>query len=415
MEKYIEIKGARVNNLKDVTLRIPRDRLIVIAGVSGSGKSSLAFDTLYAEGQRRYVESLSSYARQFLGRMNKPECDYIKGLPPSIAIEQRVISRNPRSTFGTSTEIYEYLRLLFARIGRTFSPVSHEEVKRHTGEDILQYVMQHAAGERFVVLAPLCMREGRTLRHQLEAKNQQGFARIYHSGDFVRIGDFLDAHGDMQGVDPADISIVIDRMAVADEQSMASRLLDTVETAFFEGHGLCTVLFTGNGERKDFSTRYECDGIEFEVPSDNMFSFNSPSGACPTCEGFGSVIGIDEKLVVPNPSMSVYDGCVQCWHGDKMGNWKDEFCRRAAVDGFPLFTPYIDLTQTQKDWLWHGLPCDKRRPADERVCIDSFFDMVKDNQYKIQYRVMLSRFRGKTVCPDCRGTRLKKEARWVEV
>lgn len=415
MGQNIEIKGARVNNLKDVSLKIPRNKLIVIAGVSGSGKSSLAFDTLYAEGQRRYVESLSSYARQFLGRMSKPECDYIKGLPPAIAIEQRVISRNPRSTVGTSTEIYEYLRLLFARIGHTFSPVSGEEVKRHTGEDIVACMLDHNEGERFVVLAPLCMREGRTLQRQLEAKNQQGFARIYHNGKFVRIDDFIESNGNLEEINPQDISIVIDRLSVSDDKETISRLLDTIETAFFEGHGLCTLLFTDSGETREFSTRFEADGMEFEIPSDNMFSFNSPSGACPTCEGFGSIIGIDEKLVIPNPALSVYEGCVQCWHGEKMGMWKDEFCRRASKDNFPIFTPYFELTKEQKDWLWHGLPCDKHRNNDEKVCIDAFFQMVKDNQYKIQYRVMLSRFRGKTICPDCHGTRLKKETQWVKV
>ncbi|MDO4194941.1 MAG: excinuclease ABC subunit UvrA [Prevotellaceae bacterium] len=415
MGQNIEIKGARVNNLKDVSLKIPRNKLIVIAGVSGSGKSSLAFDTLYAEGQRRYVESLSSYARQFLGRMSKPECDYIKGLPPAIAIEQRVISRNPRSTVGTSTEIYEYLRLLFARIGHTFSPVSGVEVKRHTGEDIVACMLDHNEGERFVVLAPLCMREGRTLQRQLEAKNQQGFARIYHNGKFVRIDDFIESNGNLEEINPEDISIVIDRLSVCDDKETISRLLDTTETAFFEGHGLCTLLFTDSGETHEFSTRFEADGMEFEIPSDNMFSFNSPSGACPTCEGFGSIIGIDEKLVIPNPAISVYEGCVQCWHGEKMGMWKDEFCRRASINNFPIFTPYFELTKEQKDWLWHGLPCDKLRSDDEKVCIDAFFQMVKDNQYKIQYRVMLSRFRGKTICPDCHGTRLKKETQWVKI
>lgn len=415
MKNDIEIKGARVNNLKDVSLSIPRDKLIVIAGVSGSGKSSLAFDTLYAEGQRRYVESLSSYARQFLGRMSKPECDYIKGLPPAIAIEQRVISRNPRSTVGTSTEIYEYLRLLYARIGHTFSPISGEEVKRHTGEDIIECMLAYKEGERFVVLAPLCMREGRTLQRQLEAKNQQGFARIYYNGKFVRIDDFIEAHGNLEEIKPEEISIVIDRLSVSEDKETISRLLDTTETAFFEGHGLCTLLFTDSGETKEFSTRFEADGMEFEIPSDNMFSFNSPSGACPTCEGFGSIIGIDEKLVIPNPALSVYEGCVQCWHGEKMGMWKDEFCRRAAKDNFPIFAPYFELTKEQKDWLWHGLPCDKYRGNEEKVCIDAFFQMVKDNQYKIQYRVMLSRFRGKTICPDCHGTRLKKETQWVKI
>lgn len=415
MSNYIEIKGARVNNLKKVSLKIPRNKLIVIAGVSGSGKSSLAFDTLYAEGQRRYVESLSSYARQFLGRMGKPECDYIKGLPPAIAIEQKVISRNPRSTVGTSTEIYEYLRLLFARIGHTFSPISGEEVKRHSGEDIVEYVMSHAEGERYVVLAPLNIVKGRTLTRQLDAKKQQGYARICYNNDFIRIDDFIEQNTDIDSINPEEIYIVVDRLSVSEEKAIISRLLDTVETAFFEGDGICKLLFTETGETHEFSTRFEADGITFEIPSDNMFAFNSPAGACPTCEGFGKIVDIDEKLVIPNPSLSVYDGCVQCWHGEKIGMWKDEFCRRAAKDNFPIFTPYFELTQKQKDWLWHGLPSDKKRSKEEQVNIDAFFQMVKDNQYKIQYRVMLSRFRGKTICPECHGTRLKNEATWVKV
>lgn len=405
-----------MNNLKNVSLSIPRNKLIVIAGVSGSGKSSLAFDTLYAEGQRRYVESLSSYARQFLGRISKPECDYIKGLPPAIAIEQKVISRNPRSTVGTTTEIYEYLRLLFARIGRTYSPVSGEEVKRHSAEDILQYAMEHEEGSKFVVLAPLHRHEGRTLTRQLEAKKQQGYARILYKGGFERIDDFIEAHAkDIEQIETEEIEIVIDRLSVAKDGSIDSRLLETAETAFYEGDGMCKLLFMDTNEEKVFSTRFEADGIAFEIPSDNMFSFNSPAGACPTCEGFGRIIGIDEKLVIPNPALSVYDGCVQCWHGEKMGMWKDEFCRRAARDNFPIFEPYFNLTQEQKDWLWHGLPCDKYREENERACIDAFFQMVKENQYKIQYRVMLSRYRGKTVCPDCHGTRLKKETQWVKI
>lgn len=413
MGKSIEIKGARVNNLKNVSLSIPRNKLIVIAGVSGSGKSSLAFDTLYAEGQRRYVESLSSYARQFLGRISKPECDYIKGLPPAIAIEQKVISRNPRSTVGTSTEIYEYLRLLFARIGHTFSPVSGNEVKRHTSEDILEYVARHSAGEKFVVLSPLHEHEDRTLARQLEAKKQQGYARILYKGEFMRIDDFVESMP--ADVAYEDIEIVIDRMSVSTDESVVSRLLETAETAFYEGDGMCKVRFMESGEEHEFSTRFEADGMTFEIPSDNMFSFNSPAGACPTCEGFGRIIGIDEKLVIPNPALSVYDGCVQCWHGEKMGMWKDEFCRRAARDNFPIFEPYFNLSQQHKDWLWHGLPCDKHRDEQEKVSIDAFFQMVKENQYKIQYRVMLSRYRGKTICPDCHGTRLKKETNWVKI
>ncbi len=416
MAGNIEIRGARGNNLKNVNLDIPRNKFIVITGVSGSGKSSLAFDTLYAEGQRRYVESLSSYARQFLGRMSKPECDTIKGLPPAIAIAQKVIARNPRSTVGTSTEIYEYLRLLFARVGHTFSPVSGDEVKRHTADDVLEFIDSHEEGEACTIAAPLKITEGRTLVQQLRVKSQQGYTRIYHNGQFVRINDLLDESGAAdRETDYKDVLVVVDHIRVSKEREMSQRLYDSAETAFYEGDGICMVIFDKTGESKEFSTRFEADGITFEQPSDNMFAFNSPAGACPTCEGFGSIIGIDEKLVIPNPSLSVYDGCVQCWHGEKLGEWNAEFCRRASVDGFPVFTPYFELTDEQKSWLWHGLPSDKNKPEDSRVCIDSFFKMVKDNQYKIQYRVMMSRFRGKTVCPDCHGKRLKKEAGWVKI
>ncbi|MCD8305354.1 MAG: excinuclease ABC subunit UvrA [Prevotella sp.] len=414
MGKCIEIKGARVNNLKNIDLRIPRDTFIVITGVSGSGKSSLAFDTLYAEGQRRYVESLSAYARQFLGRMSKPECDYIKGLPPAIAIRQKVTARNPRSTVGTSTEIYEYLRLLFARIGRTFSPVSGREVKRHTADDVAAFAANLPEGEMFTVLAPFIPREGMPLEKQLTVKNQEGYARLYVNGEFVRIDDFLENNAGIDSLNPQEISIVIDRLKAARDNEAVSRLYDTVETAFFEGHGICRLLLAG-GRIEEFSTRYEADGITFEVPTDNMFAFNSPAGACPVCEGFGSTIGIDEKLVIPNPSLSVYNGCVQCWHGEKMSIWRDEFCRRAANDDFPLFTPYFELSQQQKDWLWHGLPCEENRAAADRVCIDAFFQMLENQQYKIQNRIMLSRFRGKTICPECRGLRLKKEATYVKI
>lgn len=410
MDEYIEIKGARVNNLKNVSLKIPRNKLVVIAGVSGSGKSSLAFDTLYAEGQRRYVESLSSYARQFLGRLSKPECDFIKGLPPAIAIEQKVNSRNPRSTVGTSTEIYEYLRLLFARIGKTFSPISGEEVKVNNTEDLLNCTFNYSDGTKFAVLAPLHVIEGRTLAKQLEMDLQQGYARIWANGEFLRIDDLLEDQAKIDTLDPHDIYLLIDRMSVSHEKDSISRLLDSAETAFFEGDGTCRLVFLPSNIVYDFSTRFEADGIAFEKPSDNMFSFNSPLGACPECEGFGMVMGIDEKLVIPNTSLSVYDGCVQCWHGEKMGEWKNEFCRRAPKDKFPIFEPYYNLTQKQKDMLWHGLPSDR-----EKIGIDRFFEMVKDNQYKIQYRVMMSRYRGRTVCPVCHGTRLKKEATWVKV
>lgn len=414
MSDYIEIKGARVNNLKNISVKIPRNKLIVVTGVSGSGKSSLAFDTLYAEGQRRYVESLSSYARQFLGRMNKPECDFIKGIPPAIAIEQRVISRNPRSTVGTTTEIYEYLRLLFTRIGHTFSPISGQEVKKHSTDDILHCVEQYTEGTRFLVTAPIRLPHERTLTKQLQMYVKNGYARIMNNNEVVRIDDYLALLTDDNTSETLPY-LVIDRLSVAADKDTISRLTDSTETAFYEGQGECRLVFLPSMITYDFSTRFEADGMTFEEPNDNMFSFNSPTGACPECQGFGSIIGIDEHLVVPNTSLSVYDGCVVCWHGEKMKVWKEEFCRRAAADNFPIFEPYYNLTQKQKDQLWHGLPSDKKRAKDQRVSIDDFFRMVTDNQYKIQYRVMLSRYRGKTVCPSCHGTRLKPEANYVKI
>ena len=414
MDNYIEVKGARVNNLKNVSLNIPRNKFITITGVSGSGKSSLAFDTLYAEGQRRYVESLSAYARQFLGRMSKPECDFIKGLPPAIAIEQKVISRNPRSTVGTSTEIYEYMRLLFARIGHTYSPISGEEVKRHTPEDVIHCIMGFSKGTKFMMLSPLHVVEGRTLKKQLEMYMQEGYSRLYKGGEVLRIEDLLN-EDNISDTDASSLFLIIARMSVDDSKDAISRMTDSAETAFYEGDGLLKLVFLPGNITYEFSTRFEADGIKFEEPNDNMFSFNSPLGACPTCEGFGSIIGIDEKLVIPNSSLSVYDGCVQCWHGDKMGNWRSEFIRRAATDDFPIFEPYYKLDRKYKDMLWHGLPSEKTLDIHDKVCIDAFFQMVKENQYKIQYRVMMSRYRGKTVCPDCHGTRLRKEATWVKV
>jgi excinuclease ABC subunit A len=371
----------------------------------------LAFDTLYAEGQRRYVESLSSYARQFLGRMNKPECDFIRGIPPAIAIEQKVISRNPRSTVGTTTEIYEYLRLLYARIGRTYSPISGEEVKKHSTEDVVQKVLEYSKGTRFVVMSPIHLHEGRTLEQQLKAYILEGYARIFVDNDFVRIDDYLAELP--ANANPERIYLVIDRLSVDDSKDAIARLVDSAETAFFEGHGELRLMFPPSNICYDFSTRFEADGIVFEEPSDQMFSFNSPAGACPECQGFGRIIGIDEKLVIPNTTLSVYDGCVVCWHGEKMKEWLDWFCRHAANDDFPIFEPYMNLTQKQKDWLWHGLPSDKGKK--EKPCIDAFFDMVKENQYKIQYRVMLARYRGKTTCPKCHGTRLKPEAEYVKI
>lgn len=414
MNEYIHIKGAKVNNLKNIDLDIPRNKLIVITGLSGSGKSSLAFDTLYAEGQRRYVESLSAYARQFLGRMSKPECDYIKGIPPAIAIEQKVSSRNPRSTVGTSTEIYEYLRLLYARIGHTFSPISGQEVKKHSTEDIVQCMLSYSKGTRFTVLTPLEIREGRTLTEQLDNCFKQGFSRLEVDGEIVRMEDFMqEVEKDPKGNTGKTIYLLIDRMSCDDAKDSISRLVDSAETAFYEGNGQCLLRFYPSGILHTFSMRFEADGMTFEEPSDNLFSFNSPIGACPTCEGFGKVMGIDEHLVIPNSSLSVYDGAVVCWRGEKMGEWKTEFCRRAAQNNFPIFEPYFKLTRAQKDFLWHGNP--KSASPDDEISIDNFFRMVEMNQYKVQYRVMLARYRGKTLCPTCHGTRLRPEAGYVKI
>ncbi|WP_018665906.1 excinuclease ABC subunit UvrA [Bacteroides gallinarum] len=399
----IIIKGARVNNLKNIDVEIPRNKLVVITGLSGSGKSSLAFDTLYAEGQRRYVESLSSYARQFLGRMSKPECDFIKGIPPAIAIEQKVSSRNPRSTVGTSTEIYEYLRLLYARVGRTFSPVSGQEVKKHSTEDIVNCMLQQPEGTRYTVLAPILLREGRTLQQQLEIDMKQGFNRLEVNGEMVRIDEYRHKNGDT-------VFLLIDRMTASGEKDAVSRLTDSAETAMYEGDGACLLRFyrpDGTTSLYRFSTKFEADGITFEEPNDQMFSFNSPIGACPECEGFGRVIGIDEHLVVPNRSLSVYDGAVVCWRGEKMGEWKDMVIRGAEKAGFPIFTPYYQLTDKQRRMLWEGTRYFEG--------INDFFKMLQENQYKIQYRVMLARYRGKTLCPKCHGTRLKPEAGYVRV
>ena len=400
---YISIKGAKVNNLKNISIDIPRNKLIVITGLSGSGKSSLAFDTLYAEGQRRYVESLSSYARQFLGRMSKPECDFIKGIPPAIAIEQKVTSRNPRSTVGTSTEIYEYIRLLYAKIGKTYSPISGEQVKKHSVEDIIKKVLEYPEGTRYTILAPVITTEGRTMNEQLENNLKQGFTRLEVNGDMVRVEDYQYSEKDT-------LYQLIDRMTVDSSKASLSRLADSAETAMYEGDGKCLLRFysaDGDTQLYEFSNKFEADGIKFEEPNDQMFSFNSPLGACSSCEGFGKIIGIDEHLVIPNSALSVYDGAVVCWRGEKMGEWLKEFLHEATSHDFPIFTPYFELTQEQKDYLWHG--------PRTKACIDSFFKMLEENQYKIQYRVMLARYRGKTICPVCNGTRLKKEASYVKV
>lgn len=404
-DNSIFIKGARVNNLKNIDIEIPQDKLIVITGLSGSGKSSLAFDTLYAEGQRRYVESLSAYARQFLGRMSKPECDFIKGIPPAIAIEQKVNTRNPRSTVGTSTEIYDYLRLLYARIGKTISPISGKEVKKHQTEDIIRCMSNYSEGTRFSVLTTLHIPKGRTLETQLEILLKEGYNRVEYKGKTIRIEELEHT----SNIDTSSLFLIIDRMTVSSEKNTISRLTDSAETAFFEGGGECILKFyTEKGiEEHTFSKRFEADGITFEEPNDLMFSFNSPVGACPTCEGFGKVIGIDENLVIPNKALSVFDDAVMCWKGEKMSEWKKNLIRVAEASHFPIHRPYYQLTEREKELLWNGNHLFGG--------IHDFFKMLEENQYKIQYRVMLARYRGKTVCPDCKGGRLKPQAQYVKI
>lgn len=405
-ENNIKIKGARVNNLKNIDVEIPRDKLVVITGLSGSGKSSLAFDTLYAEGQRRYVESLSAYARQFLGRMSKPECDYIKGIPPAIAIEQKVNTRNPRSTVGTSTEIYEYLRLLYARIGKTISPVSGKEVKKHQVSDILREVLAYPEGTRFAVYAPVVLPEGRDMKEQLEILQKEGYTRLSIDDTVYRIPEVL---ADVSLLASPSIELLIDRLTVSGDKTLKSRLADSAETAFFEGHGTCLVrIYASEGTvLKEYSKKFEADGITFEEPSDMMFNFNNPLGACPVCEGFGKVLGIDENLVVPDKSLSVYQGAVVCWKGEVMGEWLKDFIAKSERYHFPIHRPYYELTDKEKDLLWHG--------ARGLHGIDDFFKFVEENLYKIQYRVMQARYRGKTTCPACKGARLRPEALYVQV
>ena len=402
----IIIKGARVNNLKNVDVRIPRNKFVVITGLSGSGKSSLAFDTLYAEGQRRYVESLSSYARQFLGRMSKPDCDFIKGLPPAIAIEQKVNTRNSRSTVGTSTELYDYLRMLFSRVGKTYSPISGELVKKHTSEDVLNYIHSFPEGTRIAILTEIVLPEGRTFDEQLDVLIKGGYSRLEKDGRFFQIAD-------VKANDPADADsyrLLIDRVAVTNNKEDDMRILDSLQTAFYEGREECVIKVwnaDGSVAEQIFSKRFEADGIQFQEPSDLMFNFNNPIGACPECEGFGKVVGIDENLVVPNKTLSVYEDAVMCWRGQVMSEWKREFIHAASTVKFPIHREYYRLTQEQKDLLWHGF---NGFPG-----IDGFFEWVKSKSYNIQYRVMLARYRGKTTCPVCGGSRLKPEASYVKV
>jgi excinuclease ABC subunit A len=403
----ILVKGARVHNLKNIDVEIPRNKLVVITGLSGSGKSSLAFDTLYAEGQRRYVESLSSYARMFLGRMSKPEVDYIKGIPPAIAIEQKVNTRNPRSTVGTSTEIYDYIKLLYARIGRTYSPVSGELVRKHEADDVVQAALEYPDGTRLMVLAPVGPKEGISSEERLNLFLQNGFSRIVIDGEILRISDLL---ANNQKPDTSkDIYLLIDRLEVDHSASGISRLTDSVETAFLEGSEACTLKILTENETitSHFSKAFEADGIQFELPNENMFSFNNPLGACPVCEGFGKIIGIDEDLVVPNKSLSIYEDAVVCWRGEVMSEYKKQLIRTADQFNFPIHKPFIELTDEQRELLWTGNSYFEG--------LNAFFNMLEANQYKIQYRVMLARYRGKTICPACKGTRLKKEVNYVKI
>ena len=404
-KNVISVSGARVHNLKNISLSIPRDKLIVVTGLSGSGKSSLAFDTIYAEGQRRYVESLSSYARQFLGRMNKPEVDFIKGLPPAIAIEQKVNTRNPRSTVGTSTEIYDYLKLLFARIGKTFSPVSGIMVKKETATDVADYITSFPEGSRLLLLCPLKGNGNISFAQKLEDLKQQGITRLEINEMILKLEEAIVQYNPE---DAGEVNIVIDRIVVAYDEDSRSRYADSAQMAFRSGEGKCMVKPVDGGPgMRNFSDTFEADGLRFEEPSVHMFSFNNPIGACPHCEGYGKVIGIDEDLVIPNKNLSIFEDAVVCWKGEKMNKWKEKLIYSADKFGFPIHRPYFDLTEEQQLALWNGNRYFKG--------VYAFFNYLESKKYKIQYRVMLARYRGKTVCPTCRGTRLKKEASYVKI
>jgi excinuclease ABC subunit A len=404
---HIIIKGARLHNLKNIDVVIPRNKLIVITGLSGSGKSTLAFDTLYAEGQRRYVESLSAYARQFMGRLEKPQVDYIKGISPAIAIEQKVVSRNPRSTVGTVTEIYDYLKLLFARIGKTYSPVSGKLVKRHKISDVVDFIMDQKPETKALITVKLADKKDRTVSKQLELLNQQGFSRVIINDEIKKISD-LDLKKIKKGTE---VLLLIDRIIVqANDEDLMNRCSDSVQTAFYEGNGECDVIIEdekGKQATHYFSNLFEADGISFEEPSVNFFSFNNPIGACKTCEGFGSIIGIDPNLVIPNKSASVFDNAVACWNGETMSYYKNQLVKSAHKFNFPVHKPIVELTKAQYDLLWKG--------NEHFEGINAFFKMLEKESYKIQYRVMLARYRGKTNCPDCEGTRLRKDANYVKI
>ena len=403
---YISIKGARVHNLKNLSVDIPQRRLIVVTGVSGSGKSSLAFDTIYAEGQRRYVESLSSYARQFLGRMNKPEVDFISGIPPAIAIEQKVNTRNPRSTVGTSTEIYDYLRLLYARIGRTYSPVSGKEVKKHGVDDVVRYVSKQKRGKRMLILSPNIVPQNIDINEYLSFLKKQGFNRIKVNDNILKIDD---SHADGIIGHNQEILVIIDRITADKDPDNLSRIADSVQTAFTTGRGRC-IIESGEQDNlvhEEFSNKFEADGIEFTEPNEHLFSFNNPIGACPLCEGYGKIIGIDEDLVIPDQNLSVYDDAIVCWRGEKMKKWKDRLIRNSSLFDFPIHKSWYQLTDEQKLLVWEG----------NRYFygLNKFFNYLEKKKYKIQYRVMLSRYRGKTRCPECKGHRLRKESSYVRI
>ena len=400
-KKNIIIKGAHLHNLKNVTALIPRNKLVVITGLSGSGKSTLAFDTLYAEGQRRYVESLSSYARQFLGRLNKPQVEYIKGIAPAIAIEQKVNTTNPRSTVGTTTEIYDYLKLLFARIGKTYSPISEEEVRKDTVTDVVNYVKKFDEGEKLLLLAPLLVEEGRSVQEKLKVLAQQGYSRIQQNGQVVRIDEAL------QLEDSDTLYLVIDRIIKRDDEDFYNRLADAVATSFYEGKGVSSIQQISTTKSREFSNKFELDGILFLEPNVHLFSFNNPYGACPICEGYGDVIGIDEDLVIPNTALSIFDGAVAPWKGDSMSWYKDQLVNTSRKFKFPIHKPYFELTQEQKELVWNG--------NTHFEGIHQFFKNLEAKAYKIQNRVMLSRYRGKTKCTNCQGKRLKKEANYVKI
>ncbi|SEQ46741.1 excinuclease ABC subunit A [Hyunsoonleella jejuensis] len=400
-KENIIIKGAKLHNLKNIDVVIPRNKLVVITGLSGSGKSSLAFDTLYAEGQRRYVESLSSYARQFLGRLNKPKVDYIKGIAPAIAIEQKVNSTNPRSTVGTTTEIYDYLKLLFARIGKTYSPISGNEVKKNTVTDVLNYIMSSEEREKLLLLSPIYLEEGRSIENKLKTLQQQGYARIKVNDEIFRIEEVTTiAKNDS-------VFLVVDRIIVKHEDDFKNRLADAIQTAFFEGKGECIVESLKNNLQQEFSNKFELDGISFLEPNVHLFSFNNPYGACPKCEGYGDIIGIDDDLVVPNTALSVYESAIFPWRGESMSWYKDQLVNNSHKFDFPIHKPYFELSPEQKQLIWDG--------NEYFEGLNSFFAELESKAYKIQNRVMLSRYRGKTKCKTCNGKRLRPEANYVKI